>query len=68
MKTTRTNIVLRDDRIKAIMELGKIKTKREAVDKALENYERILKFQKLRKLRGKIKWEGDLMKMREGRL
>lgn len=50
------------------MELGKIKTKREAVDKALENYERILKFQKFRKLRGKIKWEGDLAKMREGRL
>ena len=67
MKTTRTNIVLRDDLIKDIMRFGEIKTKREAVEQALENYARLLKFQKFRSLRGKIKWEGDLMKMREGR-
>jgi len=66
MKTTRTNIVLRDDLIKDIMRFGEIKTKREAVEKALENYARWLKFQEFRKLRGKISWEGDLMKMRKG--
>lgn len=66
MKTTRTNIVLRDDLIKDIMRFGEIKTKREAVEKALENYARWLKFQEFRKLRGKITWEGDLMKMRKG--
>jgi len=54
MKTTRTNIVLRDDLIKDIMRFGEIKTKREAVEKALENYARLLKFQEFRKLRGKI--------------
>jgi Arc/MetJ family transcription regulator len=68
MKTTRTNIVLRDDLIKDIMRLGEIKTKKEAVEKALENYARWLKMQKFRTRRGKINWEGDLMKMREGRL
>ncbi len=67
MKTTRTNIVLRDDLIKDIMRFGEIKTKREAVEKALESYARWLKFQELRKLRGKIEWEGDLMKMRESK-
>ncbi|MBY0434182.1 MAG: type II toxin-antitoxin system VapB family antitoxin [Cyclobacteriaceae bacterium] len=68
MKTTRTNIVLRDDLIKDIMRLGEAKTKREAVEKALENYARLLKFQEFRKLRGKISWEGDLMKMRAGKV
>lgn len=68
MKTTRTNNVLRDDLIKDIMRFGEIKTKREAVDKALDLYANWLKRQKLRSLRGKIKWEGDLMKMREGKI
>ena len=67
MKTTRTNIVLRDDLVKEIMKFGEIKTKREAVDKALELYANWLKRQKLRSLRGKVQWEGDLMEMRKGR-
>ncbi len=68
MKTTRTNIELRDDLIKDIMRFGKVKTKREAVEKALEMYANWVKRQKLRSLRGKVEWDGDLMKMREGRL
>lgn len=68
MKTIRTNILLRDDLVKEIIKMGEAKTKREAVEKALEQYVTYLKFQKLRSLRGKITWEGDLMKMREGRI
>lgn len=68
MKTTRTNNVLRDNLIKDIMRFGEIKTKREAVDKALDLYANWLKRQKLRSLREKVKWEGDLMKMREGKI
>jgi 5,10-methylenetetrahydrofolate reductase len=67
MKTV-TAIESRENLIKEIMHLGEIKTKREAMDKALENYARLLKFQEFRKLRGKISWEGDLMKMRKGEL
>jgi Arc/MetJ family transcription regulator len=67
IKSSRTNIVLRDDLIKDIIKYSEAKSKREAVEKALESYSRWLKFQAFRKLRGKIKWEGDLMKMREGR-
>jgi Arc/MetJ family transcription regulator len=67
MKTTRTNIVLRDDLLKDIMRLGEAKTKREAVENALEMYVQWLKRQKLASLRGKIEWEGDLMKMRKGK-
>jgi Arc/MetJ family transcription regulator len=67
MKTTRTNIVLRDDLIKDIMRFGEIKTKREAVEKAITLYANYLKRQKLRSLRGKVQWDGDLMQMREGK-
>jgi hypothetical protein len=67
MKTV-TAIESRENLIKEIMRFGEIKTKREAMDKALENYARLLKFQEFRKLRGKISWEGDLMKMRKGEL
>ena len=67
MKTV-TAIESRENLIKDIMRFGEIKTKREAMDKALENYARLLKFQEFRKLRGKISWEGDLMKMRKGEL
>jgi len=67
MKTTRTNIVLRDDLLKDIMRLSEAKTKREAVENALEMYVQWLKRQKLASLRGKIEWEGDLTKMRKGK-
>lgn len=67
IKTSRTNIVLRDDLIKDAMKYSKAATKREVVEKALESYVNWLKRQKLRSLRGRVKWEGDLMKMREGR-
>jgi Arc/MetJ family transcription regulator len=66
MKTTRTNIVLRDDLLKDIMRLSEAKTKREAVENALEMHVQWLKRQKLASLRGKIEWEGDLMEMRKG--
>jgi Transcription regulator of the Arc/MetJ class len=68
MKTTRTNIELRDDLIKDIMKFGEAKSKREAVEKALEMYVSWLKRQKLRSLRGKVEWDGDLMEMRKGRV
>ncbi len=67
MKTTRTNIVLRDDLVNEIIKLGEAKTKREAIEKALENYVIWLKRQRLASLRGKVEWEGDLMKMRTGK-
>ena len=67
MKTTRTNIELRDDLIRDVMRFGEAKTKREAVEKALELYVNWLKRQKLASLRGKVEWDGDLMKMRKGR-
>ncbi len=68
IKTRRTNIVVNEDLIKDIRRFSELKTKREIIEKALEDHLNYLKRQKLRSLRGKITWEGDLMKMREGRL
>jgi Arc/MetJ family transcription regulator len=65
MKTVST-LKSRENLIKEIMHFGEIKTKSEAVDMALQMYVNWLKRQKLASLRGKVEWEGDLMKMRKG--
>lgn len=67
MKRTRTNVVLNDDLIAEIMKLSEERTKREVIENALHERLRILKRKKLAALRGKVKWEGDLDKMRRGR-
>jgi Arc/MetJ family transcription regulator len=67
MKNTRTNIVLRDDLIEQIMRFGESKTKREVVEKALEDHLRLLRRKKLASLRGKINWEGNLDEMRKSK-
>ncbi len=49
------------------MKLSEERTKREVIENALHERLRILKRKKLAALRGKVKWEGDLDKMRRGR-
>lgn len=63
----RTNIVI-DDRLmeKAIKASG-CKTKREAVEEGLKLLVRRSEQQKIRALRGKLKWEGNLGEMRGGK-
>ena len=60
----RTNIDVNEELLNKVLELSKLKTKKEAVDQALQNYLRILSQKELLKLRGKVKWEGDLDEMR----
>lgn len=60
-----TNIDIDDEKVKAIMELTKIKTKKEVVNLALEElYNRILRLEAL-KWKGTYAWEGDLNEMRK---
>ncbi len=60
----RTNIVI-DDRLMArAMRLSGAATKREAVQQGLELLVRIKRQQKIRSLRGKLHWEGNLDEMR----
>lgn len=60
----RTNIVIDDDLIKEAMLLAKIKTKRAVVETGLKLLVQMKKQEQIKKLRGKLKWEGDLEEMR----
>jgi Arc/MetJ family transcription regulator len=64
----RTNIVLDDDLIRRAMQVSGAKTKREAVDRALrELVARASVYQALRRLKGKMPWEGDVNAWRRRR-
>ena len=63
----RTNIDIDDQLIAEAMRLGELKTKREAVNEALRMYVRIKRQADIRELVGKVRWEGDLKKMRRSR-
>lgn len=63
----RTNIEIDDDLIKEAMKLTGIKTKKAVVEAALAQMLSLKKQERLKDLRGKLKWEGNLDEMREGR-
>ncbi len=60
----RTNIEINDELMKETLKITGLKTKREVVDEALRTLLRLKKQEGLRKLRGKVQWEGDLEAMR----
>jgi Arc/MetJ family transcription regulator len=60
----RTNIVIDDKLMKNALKATGAKTKREAVELALQTVVRLKEQEKIRELRGKIRWEGDLDDMR----
>jgi Arc/MetJ family transcription regulator len=64
----RTNIVLDDVLIKRAMQVSGAKTKREAVDRALrELVARGSVYRALRRLKGKMPWDGDVSAWRRAR-
>lgn len=63
----RTNIEIDDELIKEAMKLTGITTKKAAVETALKQMVSLKKQERLKDLRGKLKWEGNLDEMREGR-
>ena len=60
----RTNIVIDDELMNDAIRLTGAKTKREAVEIALKSLIELKKQEKIRKFRGKLKWEDDLNDMR----
>jgi Arc/MetJ family transcription regulator len=60
----RTNIDIDDDLLAKAMAASGKKTKKDTVNEALELLVRVKDQTALRKLRGKIEWEGDLDAMR----
>jgi len=63
----RTNIDIDEDLIKEAMKLTGITTKKAAVEAALQQMVSLKKQERIKELRGKFQWEGNLDEMREGR-
>jgi Arc/MetJ family transcription regulator len=64
MHIMRTNIVIDDKLMADTLRATGLKTKREAVELGLRTLLRLRQQAEIRKLRGKIAWEGDLEAMR----
>jgi len=60
----RTNIIIDDKLMSDAMELSRSKTKKAAVESGLRLLIQVKKQERLRSLRGKLHWEGDLDSMR----
>ncbi len=63
----RTNIVIDDKLMRSTLRATGLKTKREAVELGLQTLLRLRKQAAIRRLRGKLVWEGDLDAMRSDR-
>ncbi len=60
----RTNIVIDDSLMRKVLRITGLKTKREAVELGLETLVRLGEQAKIKSVRGKLLWEGDLDQMR----
>ena len=63
----RTNIDIDDDLMAKAMAASEETTKKAVVESALRLMVRLKAQEGIKKLRGKVKWEGDLAAMRKGR-
>src|ERR1035441_10133728 len=62
--SVRTNIVIDDKLMRDTLRATGLKTKREAVEEALRTLLRLRRQAGIRRLRGKLDWQGDLNAMR----
>ena len=60
----RTNIEIDDELLAEVMKNSGAKTKREAVEQGLRIVLRLSRQAEIRRLRGKLHWQGDLDSMR----
>jgi Arc/MetJ family transcription regulator len=63
----RTNIVIDDDLMNEAMALTRLKTKKAVVETGLRLLVQIKRQERIKSLRGKLKWDGDLDAMRRDR-
>jgi Arc/MetJ family transcription regulator len=63
----RTNIVIEDRLMRDTLRSTGLKTKREAVEQGLRTLLRLSQQSQIRGLRGKLRWQGDLDRMRRDR-
>ena len=67
MHNMRTNIVIDDKLMSDTLRATGLRTKREVVELGLKTLLRLRQQVEIKKLRGKITWEGDLDAMRRDR-
>ena len=60
----RTNIIIDDELMDEAMTLSQLKTKKAVVETGLKLLIQIKKQERIKSLRGKIRWDGDLDAMR----
>lgn len=63
----RTNIVIDERLMRKAKKLSTLKTKREVVESALHLLVQVREQEEIRRVRGKLKWSGDLPAMRTDR-
>lgn len=63
----RTNIVIDDELMAKAIQASGLATKKEVIEQGLKLIIQRSNQQAIRELRGKLKWEGDLDKMRGGK-
>jgi len=63
----RTNVVIDDKLMKSALKQSGLKTKKATIEEGLKLLVKFKKQAKLKKYRGKLKWVGDLDKMRTDR-
>lgn len=64
----RTNIVIDNSLMRQAMKATGLSTKKAAVEEGLRMLIKVKGQEGIRRLRGKVEWEGDLNVMREGRI
>jgi Arc/MetJ family transcription regulator len=64
----RTNIVIDNSLMRQAMKATGLATKRAVVEEGLRLLIKVKGQEGIRRLRGKVAWEGDLNAMREGRI
>jgi Arc/MetJ family transcription regulator len=60
----RTNIIINDELMNEALKLTDLKTKKAVVEEGLKLLVQLKKQQKIKSLRGKLHWEGNLNEMR----
>jgi Arc/MetJ family transcription regulator len=63
----RTNVVIDDELMEKAMKLAGTRTKRETVEEGLRLLVRLRRQKNVRRIRGKLRWQGDLEEMRRDR-
>ena len=60
----RTNIVIDDDLMEEALKVSQLKTKKDAVEEGLRLLVQRKKQEKIKNLKGKLQWRGNLEQMR----